>query len=132
MTPRRAASRRARGCRASLVAVVALVASPRAPRWLVVGQRAAARRDVPSLSSVDAGFARDMSTHHTQAVMMAGYERHNTSNPALKLLANDIYDHADVPDRRDAGLARHVGALPLDTTPPMAWMAGHDHLSATG
>ena len=45
-----------------------------------------------SASSVDAGFARDMSTHHTQAVVMAGYVRLHTTNASVLLLANDIYD----------------------------------------
>ena len=44
----------------------------------------------PGTNSVDAGFARDMSTHHTQAVTMAGYERDNTTNPSMKILAFDI------------------------------------------
>ena len=44
----------------------------------------------PSTTSVDAGFARDMSTHHTQAVTMATYERDNTTDKGLRLLAYDI------------------------------------------
>lgn len=44
----------------------------------------------PGTNSVDAGFARDMSTHHEQAVTMAGYVRDNTTNPSLKLLSTDI------------------------------------------
>jgi uncharacterized protein (DUF305 family) len=31
-----------------------------------------------------------MSTHHVQAITMAGYERDNTTNPGLKVLAADI------------------------------------------
>src|SRR5262245_40219386 len=42
---------------------------------------------VPSNSSVDVGFARDMITHHEQAVLMAGYERDTTSDSALHTLA---------------------------------------------
>jgi uncharacterized protein (DUF305 family) len=41
-------------------------------------------------SAIDVGFAQDMSTHHVQAVTMAGYERDNTTNPALHSLAFDI------------------------------------------
>jgi len=41
-------------------------------------------------SSVDGGFARDMSAHHTQAVIMAGYTRDHTSDPSIELLAYDI------------------------------------------
>ncbi len=56
--------------------------------WLLRG--GSASRAGVSESSVDAGFARDMSTHHTQAVTMANYERDNTTNSALQVLAYDI------------------------------------------
>ena len=39
---------------------------------------------------MDAGFAWDMSTHHQQAITMAGYTRDNTDDPAIKVLAYDI------------------------------------------
>jgi uncharacterized protein (DUF305 family) len=42
------------------------------------------------VTSVDAGFARDMSAHHAQATAMAGYTRDHTSNPSIKILAYDI------------------------------------------
>jgi uncharacterized protein (DUF305 family) len=41
-------------------------------------------------SSADAGFARDMSAHHDQAVQMAGYTRDHTTDQSIKLLAYDI------------------------------------------
>ena len=40
---------------------------------------------------------------------MAGYERDNTTDPALKVLAFDIETSQTLPGRRDAGLARRLG-----------------------
>lgn len=72
----------------AVIAVAALVAAATAG-WLVRGGGSGAAGAITA-SSVDAGFARDMSTHHVQAVTMAGYERDNTTNASLKLLSTDI------------------------------------------
>jgi uncharacterized protein (DUF305 family) len=45
---------------------------------------------LPGVNSLDAGFARDMTTHHQQAITMAGYTRDNSTDPAVRLLAYDI------------------------------------------
>ena len=66
--------------------LVALLVIAGTVGWLLRGSSSGA----PSASSVDAGFARDMSVHHIQAVTMAGIERDHTSDPQLKLLAFDI------------------------------------------
>ena len=85
----------------------------------------------PSSTSVDAGFARDMSTHHQQAITMAGYTRDHTDDPALKLLAYDIetgqlFQVGEMQGWLDAwGLSRN-------STNPMAWMAGHGHVQSDG
>jgi uncharacterized protein (DUF305 family) len=73
-----------------LVAVIAVgvLVIAGAVGWLARG--GGSSTSAPSTSSVDVGFARDMSTHHVQAITMAGYERDNTTNPALKVLAADI------------------------------------------
>ncbi|HST66953.1 MAG TPA: DUF305 domain-containing protein [Mycobacteriales bacterium] len=78
----------------------------------------------PAVDSVDAGFARDMATHHSQAVQMAQVERDNGSDPAVRLLAFDI----------ETGQLAQVGQMrgwldSWDQTPQadvvrMAWM-GH-------
>lgn len=46
--------------------------------------------DYPAADSVDAGFARDMTVHHRQAVLMAGLARDRTTDPELALIAFDI------------------------------------------
>lgn len=45
---------------------------------------------VPARGSVEVGFAQDMSTHHLQAVTMAGIARDRTTDPEIKQLAFDI------------------------------------------
>jgi uncharacterized protein (DUF305 family) len=78
-------------------------------------------------SSVDAGFARDMSTHHTQAVIMAGYTRDHTSDPSIELLAYDIETSQYFELGQMQGWLDSWG-LPRGThRTSMAWMAGHSH-----
>ena len=48
------------------------------------------RQASPVDDSVDAGFARDMSTHHDQATQMAQVVRDEGTDPAVRLLAFDI------------------------------------------
>ncbi|WP_206793179.1 DUF305 domain-containing protein [Amycolatopsis sp. MtRt-6] len=45
---------------------------------------------VPAAGSVEVGFAQDMSTHHLQAVTMAGIARDRTTDPEIKQLSFDI------------------------------------------
>src|SRR3954447_19907311 len=44
----------------------------------------------PAEGSAEAGFARDMATHHAQAVEMAFIVRDSTSDEPLRALAADI------------------------------------------
>jgi uncharacterized protein (DUF305 family) len=76
-------------------------------------------------ASVDAGFARDMSTHHTQAVTMAGYERDNTTNPALKTLAFDIETSQEEQIGQMQGWLDSWGLTRDSTIRQMHWMVGH-------
>jgi uncharacterized protein (DUF305 family) len=89
---------------------------------------------IPGAKSVDAGFAWDMSTHHLQAVTMAGYTRDHSSDSSIKLLAYDI----ETSQFNQVGEMRgwlEVWGLPV-TNPnsPMAWMAGsgHEHMQSNG
>jgi uncharacterized protein (DUF305 family) len=109
-----------------LIAVAALVAAGTAG-WLVRGSS-----DKVNASSVDAGFARDMSTHHTQAVTMAGYERDNTTNPALKVLAFDIETSQETQVGEMTGWLAAWGLSRAGSIAPMSWMSGHAHFGAGG
>ena len=80
----------------------------------------------PSASSVDAGFARDMATHHQQAVTMAGYTRDNSTNLPVKTVAFDIETSQSVEMGEMIGWLQQWG-VSRNTDSPMAWMKGHQH-----
>ncbi len=67
------------------VLVIAALGAAGAIGWLSRGAPAET-----TASSVDAGFARDMATHHTQAVIMAGFVRDHSADPAIRNLGYDI------------------------------------------
>jgi uncharacterized protein (DUF305 family) len=110
--------------------VVSLLAVSGALGYLV-GHRSSS---TPGAKSVDAGFAWDMSTHHLQAVTMAGYTRDHTSDSSIRLLAYDI----ETSQFNQVGEMRgwlEVWGLPVSNpNSPMAWMAGsgHDHIQSNG
>ena len=83
---------------------------------------------IPGPSAVDVGFARDMSTHHEQAIAMAGHVRDTTTDKRVRATAFDI-ETAQISE-----LGAMTGWLAeRDISPnvqtPMTWMAGHDHLT---
>ncbi|WP_410670666.1 DUF305 domain-containing protein [Amycolatopsis sp. cmx-4-68] len=87
----------------------------------------------PATGSVEVGFAQDMSTHHLQAVTMAGVARDRTTDPEIKQLAFDI-ERTQLEQ-----VGRMKGWLMLWDQPeqaigaPMKWMTepmmGHDGMS---
>jgi uncharacterized protein (DUF305 family) len=89
---------------------------------------------LPGSSSIDAGFAWDMSTHHRQAVSIAGFARDHSTDPAIKILAYDI----ETSQFNQVGQMQgwlDVWNLPTNNpNPVMAWMSGsgHDHVGADG
>jgi uncharacterized protein (DUF305 family) len=83
----------------------------------------------PSDTSPEAGFARDMSTHHAQAVAMAEAIRDRTEDPDLKLLATDIALGQQGQIGRMSGWLDEWGLSISSTNAPMAWItdeSGHD------
>jgi uncharacterized protein (DUF305 family) len=88
--------------------------------------------DPPTGDSVDAGFSRDMSTHHLQGVEMANLALERTSDPQIKSLAFDISATQTNQVGRMQGWLSLWG-VPLSGGEQMAWMgdAGHQH-SANG
>jgi uncharacterized protein (DUF305 family) len=109
------------------VIVVALLVLAGTAGWLVRGNGDAA----PGAGSVDAGFAQDMTTHHVQAVTMAGYERDNTTNPGLKVLAFDIETGQQFQIGQMSGWLQAWG-LSRNNPHPMAWMGGSHHMTEMG
>ena len=120
----------ARGLRVVLISalVVAALVIAGATGWLL-GERGSSS---VSAASVDAGFARDMSAHHDQAVQMAGYTRDHTANPSIELLAYDIETAQYVELGQMQGWLDSWGLSRSSTIPQMSWMRGHDHLEANG
>lgn len=117
-------------------------ATPRAPRSLLVvlavvtglallaagagiGVATGIGRDgTPGASSVDAGFARDMSTHHEQATEMAQIVRDGGSDPEVRLMAYDIETQQLGQVGQMRGWLDTWGQTPQSSGPKMAWM-GH-------
>ncbi len=78
----------------------------------------------PAVDSVDAGFARDMATHHDQAVQMAQVVRDNSTDPAVRLLAYDIETGQLAQIGQMHGWLDAWGQTGQSAIPQMAWM-GH-------
>ncbi|MFE3944071.1 DUF305 domain-containing protein [Streptomyces sp. NPDC059118] len=78
----------------------------------------------PSDSSVDVGFARDMSIHHQQAVEMSFIVRDRTSDEAVRRLAYDIINTQANQRGMMLGWLEMWGRAKSSDTPPMRWM-GH-------
>jgi uncharacterized protein (DUF305 family) len=72
-----------------------------------------------------------MSTHHQQAITMAGYTRDHTDDPAIKLLAYDIETQQYFQVGEMQGWLDTWG-LSRNNPDQMAWMAGHSHVQPDG
>lgn len=126
--PRAARPGRPLAVAAGLLAVaIALVVG------LIAGTRLAAAPDHPTSASVDAGFARDMGTHHAQAVQMSVLVRDATVDPELRGVALDV----ELTQQHQAGQMfawLEAWGLPQSVdAPAMAWMSDHTgHEAPTG
>lgn len=76
----------------------------------------------PSTDSAEAGFARDMQTHHQQAVEMALIIRDSTQNEAIRTLAYDIATAQGQQAGQMYGWLNVWGLAQASTEPPMTWM----------
>ena len=83
----------------------------------------------PAVDSVDAGFARDMATHHDQAVQMAQVVRDNSTDPAVRLLAFDIETGQLAQIGQMRGWLESWGQTGQSDLPQMSWM---EHTVAAG
>jgi uncharacterized protein (DUF305 family) len=79
------------------------------------------RTEQPAADSVDAGFARDMSRHHLQAVEMANLATTRSTDPDVLRLAFDIASTQTNQVGRMQGWLTLWG-LPLTSGDTMAWM----------
>jgi uncharacterized protein (DUF305 family) len=76
----------------------------------------------PGNSSAEAGFARDMSVHHAQAVEMAEIVRDRTEDEQIRILATDIALTQQAQIGRMQGWLDAWGLPATGTDPTMAWM----------
>lgn len=91
--------------------------------WLLAAWRAA-----PSADSAEAGFARDMATHHAQAVDMSFVVRDKSTDEELRTLAADIIVTQSTQRGIFMGWLQQWGLPQASARPRMAWMPGHAHL----
>ncbi|MYS78975.1 DUF305 domain-containing protein [Embleya scabrispora] len=87
-----------------------------------LGPAPAAVPNPPADDSVDAGFARDMRTHHAQAVQMAMMVRDLTQDDATRKLAYDIALTQQEQIGRMASWLQLWGLTLGSTRPVMQWM----------
>lgn len=107
------------------VAVVALLAVAFAiGRFTAFGATAAPA--TPSTTSADAGFARDMQVHHTQAVQMAMEIYRKTSDPELRTLSYDIATTQSGQRGEMFGWLVEWGLPQASSQPLMQWMTSSD------
>lgn len=76
----------------------------------------------PADDSAAVGFARDMSTHHAQAVAMAEIVRTRTDDPTVRILATDISLTQQAQRGQMYGWLDVWGLSANSRQPPMAWM----------
>src|SRR5678815_4968850 len=88
--------------------------------WLLAAWRAAPRDD-----SAEAGFARDMATHHAQAVEMAFVVRDTSVDEALRALAYDVIVTQSTQRGVFLGWLQEWGLPQASSAPRTAWMPGH-------
>jgi uncharacterized protein (DUF305 family) len=103
-----------------LVVAIAVIAA------LLIGRGWGTPRD----DSPEAGFARDMATHHAQAVEMSLVIRDASTDPELRSLAYDITVTQATQRGIFMGWLQQWGLPQASTQPRMAWMPGHPRMPA--
>jgi len=106
------------------VALVALLVGALGGLWVSTARSAA-----PAEWSADAGFARDMQTHHAQAVEMAFLVRDRSRDEELRTVAYDIITSQQQQAGQMYGWLVQWGLPQTGSRPPMAWVGG-EHASA--
>ena len=93
------------------------------------------RTSAPADWSADAGFARDMQTHHAQAVEMAFLVRDRSDDEELRTVAYDIITSQQQQAGQMYGWLVQWGLPQTGSRPPMDWVGGEHaaaHASADG
>ena len=106
------------------IALAALVIGVLGTVWVVQ-----VRTSPPSDFGADAGFARDMQTHHAQAVEMAFLVRDRSDDEELRTVADDIITSQQQQAGQMDGWLVQWGLDQTGSRPPMAWVGG-EHAAA--
>ncbi|GJF28880.1 hypothetical protein KNE206_15800 [Kitasatospora sp. NE20-6] len=116
---------------AALAAVVALCLG--VPALVASGTSASGSSTsaTPSTDSPEAGFARDMATHHQQAIDMSFIVRDRTQAADVRNLAFDIINTQANQRGMMMGWLDQWGLTQSTPTAPMAWM-GHTYTAHDG
>jgi uncharacterized protein (DUF305 family) len=85
-----------------------------------------ARPHYPGDSSPEAGFARDMATHHAQAVAMGLLEYRNGGDEGLRGIGYDIANTQQAQIGMMNAWLREWDLSLTTTETPMAWVEGHE------
>jgi uncharacterized protein (DUF305 family) len=122
---------------APLSDVVRRLALPAAGVLLVIAGLAAGLRRGPGLArrgdaSPEAGIARDMATHHAQAVEMAFAVRDNAGDEEVRTLAADIIVTQSTQRGIFMGWLQQWDLPQASARPRMAWMPGHPEMTGGG
>jgi uncharacterized protein (DUF305 family) len=112
-----------------VVAIVAILVAAALAVGVLIGSMLVRQSTfaVPADTSVEAGFARDMQAHHTQAVDLSRMVRDSTDDEEVRTLALDILLTQQNQAGQMAGWLATWGLPQSSSRPPMAWAGGHDH-----
>lgn len=110
--------------RLALVALAAMLVGVLGTLWVVH-----ARDSAPSDFGADAGFSRDMQTHHAQAVEMALLVRDRSTDEELRTVAYDILTSQQQQSGQMYGWLVQWGLDQTGSREPMAWVGG-EHAEA--
>lgn len=103
--------------RGVLAALAALLVGVLGTLWVTQ-----VRSSPPSDVGADAGFARDMQTHHLQAVQMALLVRDRTDDEEVRTVAYDILTSQQQQAGQMYGWLVQWGLPQTGSRPPMAWV----------
>jgi uncharacterized protein (DUF305 family) len=127
MAPARSPERRLRLVLLALIAIAALALPA-----FAIGRISVLIATSPGTTSAEAGYARDMQTHHDQGVEMAMLIRDRTEDDAVRLLAYDIATTQGHQSGQLYAWLTSWGLPQASPAPPMAWMGDGEHGHAEG
>ena len=99
---------------------------------IAAGVLIGSRVRTPGDDSAEAGFARDMATHHAQAVDMSLLVREKSMDDELRTLVSDIIVTQSTQRGIFMGWLQQWGLPQASGRSRMAWMPGHAHMTMPG